>query len=257
MRNAFLILLIAGLHLIMVSGCDYTDALLKDGEVVRKEISLNSYERIEIETSVNLVLTNATDSVAIIEGLDFLVPRLLLTQEENVLKIESDGLIGFREKQLPTVLLGASGLKKITSNFPSKITNMDTLKVSGLSIVINGRGTFTQCDLLVDVGNISLATYGSNVGNHIFSGFADKFSVNVEGLSTVDSRGLAAKSVRLVQKSVNSSYVNALEHLEVEVYSSGDVYYSGVPNTKIKIGEPLYEVALGSVISLDETSMEL
>ena len=236
----------------MLSGCDYTDALLKDGQVVRKEVALSSFERIEIETSVNLVLTNTADSLAIIEGLDFLVPRLLLIQEGNVLRIESEGLIGFREKQLPSVILGVSGLKRITSNFPSKITSLHTLKVSALSIVINGRGTFTQCNLQVDAGSISLATYGSNVGNHVFSGFADKLSVNAEGLSTVDSRGLNAKSVRLVQKSVNSSYVNALEYLEVEVYSSGNVYYSGTPETKIKMGEPLYDVALGEVIPMDE-----
>lgn len=252
MRKAYSIFSITVFFLLMLSGCDYTDALLKDGEVIRKEVALSPFERIDIDTSVNLVLINASDSVAIIEGLDFLVPRLLLTQEGKVLKIESEGLIGFREKQLPSVILGVSGLKRITSNFPSKITNLDTLKVSALSIVINGRGTFTQCDLLVDAGSISLATYGSNVGNHIFRGKADQFSVNAEGLSTVDSRRLDAKSVRMVQKSVNSSYVNALEHLEVEVYSSGNVYYSGTPETKIKMGEPLYEVALGDVIFLDK-----
>jgi hypothetical protein len=252
MRKVFSIFLITGIYLIMLSGCDYTDALLKDGEIVRKEVFLNSFERIEIETSVNLVLTNSSDSVAVIEGLDFLVPRLLLTQEGKVLKIESEGLIGFREKQLPSVTLGVSGLKRISSNFPSKITNLDTLKVSSLSVIVNGRGTFTQCDLLVDAGSISLAVYGSNVGNHIFRGKADKISINAEGLSTVDARGLDAKSVRFVQKSVNSSYLNVLELLEVEVYSSGNVYYSGNPETKIKIGEPLYDVALGDVIHLDD-----
>jgi hypothetical protein len=252
MRKAFLIFLIPGFFLILLSGCDYTDALLKDGEIVRKEVELSSFERIEIETSVNLVLTNSTDSVAIIEGLDFLVPRLLLNQEGKVLKIESEGLIGFREKQLPSVTLGGvSGLKRIISNFPSKITNLDTLKVSSLSVVVNGRGTFTECDLLVDAETLSLAVYGSNVGNHFFRGKADKLSVNTEGLSTVDARGLDAKSVRFVQKSVNSSYVNALELLDVEVYASGNVYYSGNPETNVKMGEPLYDVALGKVLPLE------
>ncbi len=243
------------LLLILVAGfqaCDYTDALLKDGEVVRKEIVLNHYEQIEIETSVQLVLTNNSDSVAVVEGLDFLVPRLLLKQEGTVLKIEADGLIGFREKQLPSVTLGVSGLKKITSNFPSKITNEDTLVVNNLQIVVNGRGTFTQCNLLVDAGQISLSAYGSNVGNHVFSGKAEKLRAQTEGLTTVDALNLEAKTVRLVQRSVNASYVKALEYLSVDVYSSGNVFYMGNPETSITMGEPLYEVTLGEVIHLGE-----
>lgn len=237
---------------ILFSGCDYTDALLKDGKIIRKEVVLNSFDRIEIDTSVELVLTNERDSVVVVEGLDFLVPRLVLNQEGDVLKIESEGLIGFREKQLPTVTVGVTGLKRITSNFPSRITNTDTLRLSSLSVVINGRGTFTQCDLLVDAGTLSLAAYGSNVGNHIFRGKADNLIVNAEGLSTVDALQLKAKTVRLVQKSVNSSYVNAVEALSVDIFSSGNVYYTGNPDTTLKIGDPLYEVELGTLIRLTE-----
>ncbi|WP_025006794.1 GIN domain-containing protein [Marinilabilia salmonicolor] len=247
--KSYWILLIS---MICLSGCDYTDALLKDGEIIRKEVVLNSFDRIEIETSVELVLTNDADSVAVVEGLDFLVPRLVLNQEGKVLKIESEGLIGFREKQLPSVTVGVSGLKRITSNFPSKITSTDTLKISSLTVVVNGRGTFTQCDLLVDAGSISLAAYGSNVGNHIFRGKTGKLIVNAEGLTTVDALQLEAKSVRLVQKSVNSSYVNALEELSVDIFSSGNVYYTGNPDTTLNIGDPLYEVELGTLIRLKE-----
>lgn len=232
--------------------CDYTDALLKDGAIIRKKIALEHYEQIEIETSVQLVLTNDTASVAVLEGLDFLVPRLVLKQEGKVLRIESNGLIGFREKQLPSLTLGVSGLKRITSNFPSKITNKDTLEMKYLQIVVNGRGTFTQCNLLVDAGEISLSAYGSNVGNHIFRGRVDKFTVQTEGLTTVDALDLEAKTVRVVQKSVNASFVKALEYLSVDMFASGDVFYKGNPETSIRMGEPLYEVELGEVVHLDE-----
>lgn len=247
MRSSWIFVLMIG----FLSGCDYTDALLKDGEIIRKEVVLNSFDRIEIETSVQLVLTNSVDSVAVLEGLDFLIPRLVLKQEGAVLKIESEGLIGFREKQLPSVIVGVSGLKRITSNFPSKISNLDTLKVSNFSVVINGRGTFTECNLLVDAGTISLSAYGSNVGNHIFRGRAEQLTIHAEGLSSVDASELDAEKVRLVQKSVNPSYVNALEVLSVDIFSSGNVYYTGSPETSLKLGESLYDVELGELIHLE------
>jgi hypothetical protein len=248
MKSSWIFVLMIG----FLSGCDYADALLKDGEIIRKEVVLNSFDRIEIETSVQLVLTNNADSVAVLEGLDFLIPRLVLKQKGTVLKIESEGLIGFREKQLPSVIVGVSGLKRITSNFPSKISNLDTLKISNFSVVINGRGTFTECNLLVNAGTISLSAYGSNVGNHIFRGRAEQLTIHAEGLSSVDASELDAEKVQLVQKSVNPLYVNASEVLNVDIFSSGNVYYTGSPETSLTFGESLYDVELGELIHVEE-----
>jgi hypothetical protein len=233
-------------------GCDYTDALLKDGESVMKEVKLDTVESIEIETSVRLVLTNDTSHTAIVEGLDFIVPRLDLYQEGKALVIDSKGMIGFREKQLPTLKLGVRGIKKITSNFPAKITSEDTLRIEQLRIVVNGRGTFTECDLMVDAVSLSLSTYGSNVGNHLFKGKTEQFHVVTEGLTSVDALGLDAGEVKYVQKSVNSSRVKAIHKLTVNMLSSGNLYYSGDPVTNITMGDPLYEVKLGKVIHLSD-----
>lgn len=242
-----------GISLIIILwGCDYTDALLRDGEAVTKEVKLNTVESIDIETSVRLVLTNDTTNIAIVEGLDFIVPRLDLYQEGKALVIDSKGMIGFREKQLPTLKMGVRGIKKITSNFPAKITSQDTLRIEQLRIVVNGRGTFTECNLIVDAASLSLSAYGSNVGNHVFKGKAEKFHVVTEGLTSVDALGLDAGEVKYVQKSVNSSRVKAIHKLSVNMLSSGDLYYSGDPETNITLGEPLYEVKLGKVIHLSE-----
>ncbi|PWE00790.1 GIN domain-containing protein [Marinilabilia rubra] len=236
----------------LLFGCDYTDALLKDGKPVQKEVLLNNFESVDIETSVRLVLTNDTTNIAVIEGLDFIVPRLDLNQENNVLIIDSEGMIGFREKQMPILKLGVRNIKRITSNFPAKITSEDTLDFENLRIVINGRGTFTECNLNVDAGTLSLSAYGSNVGNHVFKGKAQKFNVVSEGLTSVDAFDLDAGDVTYVQKSVNTSCVRAINNLSVRMFSSGDLYYSGNPETNITMGEPLYEVELGKVIHLSE-----
>jgi microcompartment protein CcmL/EutN len=148
--------------------------------------------------------------------------------------------------------LSANDLTRITSNFPAKITNTDTLSFENLTVVVNGRGTFTECNMAIDAGKISLLAYGSNVGNHVFKGKADNLNVVTEGLTTVDASELAAQNVSVVQKSVNSSEVNAVSKLLVNMLSSGNIYYTGDPEISMTEGKPLYDVELGNVIHLSE-----
>ena len=239
------------LSLLILGGCDYIDALSKTGELTTKDFTIDTFDQIIIETSVELVLSNDTTVTAKAEGLDFILPRLELNQEEKVLRIESNGAIGFRKEQMPRLILSAPDDLRITSNFPAEITNLDTLIIDHLTIVVNGRGTFTQCDMLVDAGTISLAIYGSNVGDHTFKGKANQLHVVAEGLSSVNASDLEANEVNYIQRSVNDAYLNAKEKLYVEISSSGDLYYYGNPDTTINFGEPLYEVDLGEVIHLD------
>jgi hypothetical protein len=248
-RTGYIFIGLIGL-LLSMSGCDYTDALLKDGKMTEKELAVEAFDRVVIETSVRLVLANDQEYAARAKGLDFILPRLVLEQNGKTLVVDSEGMIGFRKKQMPELILSSPDLKRIISNFPAEITTLDTLNIEQLSIVINGRGTFTQCNMLVDAGQISLSAYGSNAGNHIFRGKAGKLHVVAEGLSSVDASELEAKEVKYVQRSVNDGYMWATEKLFVNMLSSGDIFYYGEPDTTIQMGEPLYEVELGEVIHL-------
>jgi hypothetical protein len=243
------LLVLAG---ISFSGCEYIDALVKDGVLVEKDIQVEAFDRIVLETSVQLVLENDTMHSVSVEALDFVMPRLKISQNENVLTIESVGLIGFRKKQMPVLTIKSPNLDHIRSNFPVQITNTDTLKIEKMSIVINGRGSFTECDLTLDADYFSLSAYGSNVGNHILRGKARSLRMVSVGLTSMDASQLVAEKAVYVQRSVNPGFVQATDNLTIEMLSSGNVYYSGSADTTITMGEPLYEVKLGKIIHLSE-----
>ncbi len=242
-----------GAAAILFAGCDYTDALLNDGELISKDIQVEAFDHVILDTSVYLVLDNDSSHSVSVEALDFLLPRLKISQNDNVLTIESVGLIGFRQKQMPVVTISSPDLNHIRSNFPVQISNLDTLKIENLRIVISGRGSFTECNLTVDAGNISLGAYGSNVGNHVFKGKAKSLNIVALGLTSVDASQLNAEEVSYRQGSVNQGFVRATRKLTVEMLSSGNLYYSGNPaDTIVKFGETLYEVSMGNVIQLQD-----
>lgn len=251
MRKVVLVcVLLVQMHLF--SGCDYTSALFKDGEKVRKEIEVEAFDKIVLNTSAFLVLTNDTSYNIVIEGLDFILSRLEVTREDNVLMVESAKSFGFEKSQMPLLTVSAPGLNHIRTNFPVQITNIDTLRVEKMKIVISGRGSFTECNLTMDVESFNLGAFGNNVGNHILKGRANSLRIISIGMTSVDASGLEARNVVYEQKSVNAGQVHATDKLTVKMLFSGNVYYSGSPDTTIQVGSPMYNMEMGKVIQLPE-----
>ncbi|MFW5754858.1 MAG: head GIN domain-containing protein [Marinilabiliaceae bacterium] len=244
MKRLFCFLVLVQLFM----ACDYMDGLTENGEQVRKTYDAEGFERIILDTSVRLVLTNEPLQNIEAEGPDFAMPRLKVFQEEDELHIESDGIFGFRQKQMPVVRVGAENVQYIRSNLASEITNKDTLDIGQLRVVISGSGSFTECDLTVKGKKLDLSVFGSNVGDHRLAGEVSTLRVISEGLTSVDAAELITENATYHQRSVNPGYVYATGHLKVEMSSSGNIYYRGNPETEVEYGDPLYETDLGNVI---------
>ena len=249
MKNLWIFL---GFLSLLSPACTYIDALTEEGEEVRKEIEIGPFERIVLDTSVRLVLTNDSLDGAIVEGPDFVLSRLNIFQKEEVLHVETDGFFGFRKAQMPQLTLNADGLQQVRSNFPVEISNTDTLEIENLRVVVSGRGSFTECDLTLRGGNMNISAYGSNVGDHRLSGKVEKLVVVSEGLTSVDASELVARVVNYRQSSVNPGFVHATEKLTVNMLSSGNLYYRGDCDVQFKEGDPLYKVELGELLEMTD-----
>ena len=246
MRRLFCLLVLIPLF----TGCTYIDGLTEEGEQVQKKFEAGGFERIILDTSVRLVLTNESLQNVVAEGPDFVIPRLKVFQEEDELHIESEGMFGFRQKQMPVVRVSAENIQYIRSNFASKITSEDTLDIGKLRIVISGRGAFTECDLKVKGERLDLSAYGSNVGNHRLAGEVRTLRIISKGLTSVDATELITQNTTYHQHSVNPGHVFATGLLKVEMTSSGNIYYGGDPQIEVECGDPLYEVDLGEVLDV-------
>lgn len=239
-------------QMLLITGCDYAIALYKDGEQIRQEVEVGAFDKIVLNTSVFLVLTNDTSYDVVIEGLDFILSRLEVTRDENVLMVETEEIFGFKKDQMPLLTVSAQGLKHIRCNFPAQITNLDTLRNEELKIVISGRGSFTECNLTMEAESFYLGAFGNNVGNHILQGRVNSLKIVSVGMTSVDAGGLEANNVVYDQRSVNTGQVHANDTLTVNMLFSGNVFYSGNPDTTIHIGTSMYNMEMGKVIQLPE-----
>jgi hypothetical protein len=122
------------------------------------------------------------------------------------------------------------------------------LSLDNFAIVVNGPGVYSESELKIRSKSISIAAFGKNSGHHILQGSTDDLRLTMEGLAWTDASQLTATNVTVIQRSLKSTFVHAVDELTVNMYSSGDVYYSGSPVLNFKIVEPDWEVNFGSAI---------
>jgi hypothetical protein len=123
------------------------------------------------------------------------------------------------------------------------------LLLDDFTLVVNGPGVYSESDLQLSGKSITIAAYGKNSGHHILKGSADHLRLTMEGLAWTDASQLIATNVKVTQRSLKSSFVHAANELTVNMYSSGDVYYSGNPILNFKTVDPDWQVNFGSAIS--------
>ena len=70
----------------------------------------------------------------------------------------------------------------------------------------------------------------------------------MEGLAWTDASQLISSNVTVTQRSLKSSYVQAIDQLTVKMYSSGNVYFTGQPTLEFETIQPDWDVEFGDAI---------
>ena len=232
----------------MISSCEYVEGIYKDGSLIEKEVLIKTFEKIRIETPVDLILEQSYEEHARISGFDFKVEDLQFQVENFELIISSKTTAYTRKDQMPTVIIPVESLVSISVNAPSEISSSNELILDNLLLAINGRGTYTNSNLKIDCQRLSIAAYGENLGTHIATGQTKTLFLTMEGLANTEASGLLAQIVTINQRSLKSSNVSAADKLKVNMYSSGNVFFDGDPELDYRTFDPGWDVDFGQLI---------
>ena len=237
------------LSLLLIQSCEYIEGLHHEGIVIEKEEQIGAFNKIRIETSVNLILEQNEEGIVRISGLDFKVENIIITIENEELVIHAVSVALARKDQMTTIFLPVKALEKISVNAPSEISSEGELILDNFMMVINGRGTYTNSNLKLNCKKVSIAAYGENLGTHSLTGATESLHLTMEGLANADASQMIAKEAAINQRSLKSSYLQVLNKLHVNMYSSGHVYYKGSPSLVYKTRDPGWNVVYGKAIN--------
>ena len=245
-------LILLSLSVVLFLSCDYITHFNKTGDVITKEIEWNGAPHIEIYAPVRII--PVIDSVCRMEitGMDFLVEDYVFIQSDEKLMIEHKKSYRLQEEKIADLILYAPKYERFTANSPCKFESRDTLFFNNLTFVINGRGSHTTGNLILKGNSVRISAYSpTNRCKLTVSGEVNWAFYSTEGVTLIDAFGLSTVNTKILHKSAGNYNVSVSGLLDVEIYSTGNVYYKGNPTVDLKRIENFMMKATGQVINVN------
>ena len=213
--------------------CEKNNCLSSGGDIVHEERVLEPFQNIETYNNFEIHLKNDTLHKVEIEAGEKLIPFIETEVENNVLTIKDlnkcDFLKGYDTKKL---YISVDTLKEITVNEASDLYTVDTFKVYSLKVKFLSQ--LGYCDLIVDAYLFQLQVWYASgdfkVGGNVYSAY-----LNAESTSFIYAEGLNSTGCRVSTNSMGDCYVKAGKWMYYEIKDSGNIYYSGTPDTIIVV----------------------
>lgn len=202
-----------------------------DGEIIRKEVSLNEYRYISIYGIYNLILKQDTAHKLTMEGPADVIDDIKVQVIDDTLVIRDIHKDLFRIEEKPVLCLQFADLACLCTYNPAKVTNEDTLKLD--RFYYYPIGEIGEASLTVECNFFGLDNSANTLGRFHIRGRTHTAKFFNRYGSSIYADSLVSQIVQVFNESAGDVYVNAGELLEIYIWGPGNIYYSGNPVIEI------------------------
>ncbi|MEN8119847.1 MAG: DUF2807 domain-containing protein [Bacteroidota bacterium] len=232
LRFRYFHIILVFLFAIILNSCQKNNCLSGGGDIVQEERILKPFKYIETFNNFEFHLKNDTIHKVEIEAGGKLIPFIETKVEDSVLTIRDlnkcDFLKGYENKK--NIIISVDTLKEIIINNASDLYTVDTFNVHKFKVKFLSQ--LGYCDLTVNAYVFQLQIwYGS--GDYKVCGYAYSAYLNTESSSFIYADSLDNIFCRVNNNSMGDSYVKAGSWMYYKIKDSGNIYYSGTPDTII------------------------
>jgi hypothetical protein len=206
------------------------DLFQSSGPVVKEQREVNRYiDKVSVYDNINLVISQGPATSITVEGGSNLLSDVTTEiGEDSMLTLRNNNKYDWvrsYDKKI-TVYLQINRLRIIRYESTGDITTMDTIRQDSLRIdAWGGSGKIT---MTIDCGTLWLTMrYGTM--DFDFSGKSGVTYIMSGSYGPFHCLGLKSHSAFVTSKGTNDCYVNAIDRIEADISSLGNVYYTGDP----------------------------
>ncbi|MBN2164962.1 MAG: DUF2807 domain-containing protein [Marinilabiliaceae bacterium] len=234
---------------IINNSCEYIESIGKTGNEISKNEYIDTFDNINIKAPYQVILVQDTSIYINIEGLDYIVEGILLDVTNNTLTLNHESPSIIQKSKMPRLFIHSPVFNTITANSPGQLKNIDTIKVSSINIVVNGRGTYFESELTLVTEFLNLRVFGEiNTGTHTILGSAQKASFIMEGCSYAMANKLVCKDVEFIHKSAADCFIYATQKIDATICSTGNIKLHGKPEISFVRGTGGLLTSTGEII---------
>jgi hypothetical protein len=202
----------------LLAGCKKDD----EAEPSDRELTLNSFEVVEINAGSNVVLTEGSTQKVKVRGREDLINKLRTGVDNGRWKVEFDGNVPDQDNV--TIEVTMPRLRRLELAGPGAVTVINSFTYPDLVVVNTGSGSI---NLGVIATSVAVEVKGS--GPVVLAGTAGSQTVRVTGSGSYQGFGLITSHTDVTVSGSGSAEVTANSTLRATVPGSGNVRYKGRP----------------------------
>ncbi len=219
MKQGLLILV-----LLAFTACNQLIGERGNDERITKEITVESFDKIEVSGAFEILLTPSESNVVIIEVDENLLRYIDIYVRGDRLFIETDRRLSSRKGI--KIEVPVKELRAISSSGASDIESSEPISSSELEIEVSGAG---KLDLKLDVKLVTLDLSGATLV--YLEGVAERLEVDMSGAGSLAAEGFEVQDCSVDISGVGHVLVNVSGSLDAQVSGLGKVEYLGEPKS--------------------------
>jgi len=212
------------LVLLAFTACNQLIGERGNDERITKEITVESFEKIEISGAFEIILTPSESNVISIEVDENLLRYIDVSVRGDRLFIETDRRLSSRKGI--KIEVPVKELKGILSSGASDIESSEPISSSELEIEVSGAG---KVDLKLDVKLVTLDVSGATLV--YLEGVAERLEVDMSGAGSLAAEAFEVQDCSVEISGVGHVLVNVSGSLDAQVSGLGKVEYLGEPES--------------------------
>lgn len=214
------------LGLILFTSCDCIEG---EGPTVNETRNISNFDAIELEASANVFITKSDNFEIKIKGQQNILDILRTRLRGRTLVIEYEETCVMNRRNLE-IFISMPEITEIQIDGSGDIESEDVFTTDDLYLGVSGSGSI---ELEIKSTRVETEIYGS--GSVFLSGETDRFSSSIRGSGDIKASKLKAGRAKVHIGGSGSTYIYALDDLDVSISGSGNVNYSGDPSINTKV----------------------
>lgn len=197
-----------------------------NGNIKSENRSIPDIHAVRTSGSIDIEIKEGSTYSLVVEDDENLLPYVITDVNDGVLNIHYKDNYSISNDHAK-VTLTAPGLDKISTSGSGNINGSGTIRnSSGIEFNLSGSG-----DIEAEVDAPSVKVTGSGSGNINLKGRTKDFDCKVSGSGDIDCAGLQSENTSIKISGSGNAHVFASVTLKASTSGSGDVIYSGNPQT--------------------------
>ena len=200
-----------------------------NGDITTKTQQTSDYNEIKVVGFMDVKLESGTEGSITVTTDDNIHEHIVVESKNGVLTIKVKNKVNIQTKKGVHVTVPFKDLNKVSLTGSGDVVTSNTIKSDSFEVELTGSG-----DVILDVEAMNVDAKITGSGDLKLTGKATDLEVKVTGSGDYSGKTLVSKNTQVYVSGSGDASVHASKSLKARVNGSGDITYTGNPETTDK-----------------------